>query len=114
MSGEGEKADNLMGQMETYMFLHVKESKKYQRDGQNIILNQEISFIDATLGATFEVETLDGKQEITVSSGTQHGDLIKLTGLGVPSLRGGSKGDLLIKLQIKKSSLMLSKKNYEV
>ena len=101
VSGEGEGGQFNGPNGDLYVFLHVKESKKYQRDGQNIILNQEINFIDAALGTTFEVETLDGKQEITVSSGAQHGDLIKLTGLGVPNLRSGLRGDLLIKLQIK-------------
>ena len=101
VSGEGEGGQFSGPAGDLYVFLHVKENIKYQRDGYNIILSQTISFVHAALGAKIQVETLDGNQEIIISAGSQHGDLIKIPGLGIPRLRGHSRGDLFVKIEIK-------------
>ena len=59
-----------------------------------------ISFTQAALGAGLTIPTLDGEAEIMVEAGTQHGELIRLPGRGMPSLRGGRRGELVVALML--------------
>jgi molecular chaperone DnaJ len=59
-----------------------------------------ISIVQAALGTTVQLETLDGDQELTVPSGTQPGAQIRLRGLGVPGLRSGRRGDLVVDVRV--------------
>jgi len=71
-----------------------------QRDGEHLIYDLYISFIDATLGASVEVPTLEGKAKIKIDSGTQPGKVLRLKGKGVPSLNSYSRGDLLVNINV--------------
>jgi molecular chaperone DnaJ len=52
------------------------------------------------LGCELKLETFDGEQQINVESGAQDGDTMTLPGLGVPRLRGGKRGDIIVHLQV--------------
>ena len=54
----------------------------------------------AALGALLSVETLDGPEELVVPAGTQPGRVFRLRGRGVPSLRTGRRGDLLVEIVV--------------
>jgi molecular chaperone DnaJ len=54
----------------------------------------------ATLGGELEVPTLEGKASIKIPAGTQGGTLFRLRERGVPSLNGGKKGDLHVRVQV--------------
>jgi DnaJ-class molecular chaperone len=75
----------------------VTPSKVFQREGANIIVNQEIPLTLAILGGDTMVPTLDGDLKIKVRSGTQPGTTVRLTGKGVKNLRGNQHGDLYIR-----------------
>jgi molecular chaperone DnaJ len=64
------------------------------------VLTLPIGFPQAALGAEIEVPTLDGQQTITVKPSTQHGDVLRLRDHGIPNLRTGRRGDLLVALHI--------------
>lgn len=96
--GEGGAKGGPSGDL--YVVLHVQESERFIRDGVDLILKQPISFCQATLGAQIEIETLEAKKKITIPAGTQFGHRIPIPGEGVPSLRGGARGDLFVQLEV--------------
>ena len=69
-------------------------------DGQNIIYNLHISFIDAVLGAQVEVPTIEGKAKFKVAAGTQAGKIFRLSGKGLPSVNSYGRGDHLILIHV--------------
>ena len=71
-----------------------------KRDGVNIVYDHYISFVDAVLGTTTEVPTLDGKAKIKVDPGTQGGKILRLRGKGIPDINGYGRGDQLIHLNV--------------
>ena len=66
------------------MVLYAKPHKVFKRDGVNIYLEKEISFSQAALGDTIEVETVDGTKELKIHAGIQSGTVLTLKGVGVP------------------------------
>lgn len=62
--------------------IKVKEHETMKRDGQNIVSEAKISFLQAILGATIKVETVDGEKEVTVNAGTQNNDQVVLSKAG--------------------------------
>ena len=70
------------------------------RDGNNLLYDLYISFIDAALGTTSEVPTIDGKARIKIAPGTQGGKVLRLKGKGLPDVNGYGKGDILINVNI--------------
>lgn len=75
-----------------YVNIRVKSHKKFTREGDLILSEEHIDMVDATLGTTIEVETVDGKVTMKVPPGTQSGSDFKLSGHGIPHLRGNSRG----------------------
>ncbi|MBG8552280.1 molecular chaperone DnaJ [Hymenobacter guriensis] len=71
-----------------------------KRDGNNIMFEQYISFVDAALGANLEVPTIEGKVKIKVEPGTQPGKILRLRGKGIKDLNGYGRGDQLIHLSV--------------
>lgn len=84
-----------------YVTFHVRADKHLQRKENDIISKVEISFPQAALGTTVEVETLDGRKELKIPAGIQSGKIIKLSNLGVPYLGSRSRGDHLIEVIVK-------------
>ena len=73
----------------------------FQRDGSDVICQIPLSFVQATLGDKLQVPTLDGEQTLRIPKGTQPGELFRLRGKGIPSLRTGRPGDQIIQVAIK-------------
>jgi molecular chaperone DnaJ len=71
-----------------------------KRDGVNLFYDHYISFIDAAIGTSIEVPTIDGKARVKVEPGTQSGKVLRLKGKGVPDLNGYGRGDLLVNINI--------------
>ncbi|MGH7245947.1 MAG: DnaJ C-terminal domain-containing protein [Candidatus Levyibacteriota bacterium] len=80
--------------------VEVTPSKKFQREGYNIITNEEISFSHAALGTEYDVETVDGKVTVRIPAGTQPETIIRLRGKGVPHVQGSSSGDHYIRVKV--------------
>ena len=79
----------------------VKPHPRFERDGTSVLLEQEISYAQAALGAEVEVPTLDGKVKLTIPEGTQPGAVFRLRGKGIPYLRGSGRGDQLVSVTVK-------------
>jgi molecular chaperone DnaJ len=75
-----------------YVNIRVKPHKKFTREGELILSEEHIDMVGAALGAEIEVDTVDGKVRMKVPAGTQSGSDFKLSGHGVPHLRGNGRG----------------------
>lgn len=104
--GGGERGD-------LYVNIRVKAHKKFTREGDIILSEEHISMIDAALGTEIDVETVDGTIRMKVPAGTQSGTDFKLTGHGVPHLRGGGRGAHIVSV-IVDTPTKLTKKQKEL
>ena len=80
--------------------IEVIPDKKFQRQGYDIVSEEELSFPQAALGDTIEVETVEGVVKIKIPAGTQPQTLIRLRGKGVKMLRGTGHGDHYVRIKI--------------
>ncbi len=71
--------------------IYVKEHKEFKRDGFELYSAAEISFPQAALGDTIEVDTIDGKKELVIPAGVENDKVIQMKGAGVPYLGNPSK-----------------------
>ncbi len=78
----------------------VRPDKQFKREGDDLVVNHDISYSQAALGAVVEVPTIDGSLKLRIQPGTQPGVLIRLHGKGVPHVRGGGRGDEYVRIQI--------------
>jgi molecular chaperone DnaJ len=83
-----------------YVILHVKPHAFFEREGKDLFCIVPISFTQAALGAEIAIPTLEGEHKLKVPEGTQAGTVLRLRGKGVPSLKGGAKGDLHVQLRV--------------
>lgn len=85
------------------LFLTVKVGGDpvLQREGDDIVVSQEVRFTEAALGSSLDVPTMDGKKRIKIPAGIQPGTKIRLKGLGFPRMAGAGRGDLFVKVGVK-------------
>lgn len=100
LQGEGESGLNGGPPGDLFVVLHVKDSGEFQRDGQNLFLSRKISFVQATLGHTIEVPTLDDPVQLDIPAGTQTGEVFRIQGKGLPYPGRDRVGDLLVEIAI--------------
>ncbi len=96
-----------------YVNIHVKPHKKFTREGDLILSDETISMIDAALGAELEIETVDGPLTMKIPAGTQSGTDFKLSGHGVPHLRGNGRGAQIVTVRVE-TPTNLSRKQREI
>lgn len=102
LSGEGEPGlhDGPAGDL--YVFIKVKPHKFFERHGQDVVCTLGISFVQAALGDTVMIETLEGEKELEIPKGTQAGELLYLKGAGIPSLRNAEKrGNQIVRVDVR-------------
>ncbi|MBR5582042.1 MAG: molecular chaperone DnaJ [Phascolarctobacterium sp.] len=100
VSGEGEAGAKGGPSGDLYVYLYVKPHKFFERDGTTVLCEVPIKIVQATLGADIKVPTLDGQVTMKVPEGTQPGKVLRLKGKGIPSLRGGGRGDQLVRIKV--------------
>ena len=100
MSGKGNVPER--GGVPGDLLIQIEEEAHptLKRDGNNVIFDQYISFMDAALGADIEVPTIGGKVKITIKPGTQSGEIFRLRGKGIKDINGYGKGDQLIYINV--------------
>lgn len=99
MSGKGnEIPGGIAGDL--LIVIEEAEDQVLQREGNNVIYDLHVSFIDAALGASLEVPTIDGKVKIKIDPGTQSGKMLRLKGKGIKDINGYQRGDQLIMVNV--------------
>jgi len=101
LTGEGEAGAHGGPAGDLYVFIHVEPHEFFERSDTNIICRLQISFVQAILGDKIGIQTLDGDKKLEIPKGTQPGDILRLDGEGIPSLRGGRRGDQIIQINVK-------------
>ncbi len=104
LRGEGEPGENGGPPGDLYVVIHVREHEFFKREGDDLICEIPISFVQAALGDTILIPTMGDEQgtELEIPPGSQPEEIIRIQGKGMPSLRGNSRrGDLYVRLQVK-------------
>jgi molecular chaperone DnaJ len=83
-----------------YVNVRVKPHKKFTREGVLVLSEEHVGMVEAALGSEIEVDTVDGPIRMKVPAGTQGGSDFKLSGHGVPNLRGKDRGAHIVTLQV--------------
>ena len=97
-SGEGGARGGPPGDL--YVYLSIATHPRFRRDGADLYTDVPISFTQAALGATVEVDALDATAPLGVAAGTQSGATFRLRGKGMPTVRGSGRGDLLATVHV--------------
>ncbi|MCA3486016.1 MAG: molecular chaperone DnaJ [Rhodobacter sp.] len=101
LAGEGEAGLRGGPAGDLYIFIEVKDHPLFQRDGVHLFCRVPVSITTAALGGEVEVPTIDGgKSRVKVPAGSQTGKQMRLRAKGMPALRGGGSGDMLIELAV--------------
>jgi len=82
------------------VIIEVNPSPKFQREGYDIVSEEEISFAQAALGDQIEVETVQGPVKLKIPAGTQPGTVIRLAQRGVPHVQSSNKGNHYVRIKI--------------
>jgi molecular chaperone DnaJ len=101
IQGEGEAGEPGAPPGDLYCLVRVKQHPLFVRNGPELHCEVPITYSQAALGGNLEVPTLEGKFiNATLQRGTQSGDEIRIAGKGMPNVRGGRTGDLVIHLRV--------------
>ncbi|HEY8820189.1 MAG TPA: molecular chaperone DnaJ [Dehalococcoidia bacterium] len=100
LSAEGEAGVQGGPPGNLYVLLHVQEHDVFKRDEDDIILDLPVNVSQATLGDEVQIPTIDGKAQLKIPAGTQSGRIFELKGNGVPHLRGGGRGDQIVRVRV--------------
>jgi molecular chaperone DnaJ len=99
-SGNGEAGLRGGPTGDLYVMLHLKAHEMFQRDGDDLLCEVPVSFVQAALGAEIEVPTLEGRAVIKVPAGTQSHSTFRVKGKGVKNLQDHGHGDLHVRVQV--------------
>ena len=101
LSGEGEAGVRGGPAGDLYIFIEVNSHPLFEREGLNLYCRVPVSIATAALGGEIEVPTIDGgRSRVKVPEGSQSGRQMRLRGKGMPALRGGPSGDMMIELSV--------------
>ncbi len=100
VSGKGNAAERGGIPGDLVIVIEEIQHEHLQRDGDQLIYDLYISFVDAALGSSVEIPTLEGKAKIKVEPGTQAGKVLRLKGKGIPPVNSYSRGDLLVNINV--------------
>ena len=87
-----------------YVLVRVASDSKFGRSGSDVLFTAAIPLTTAILGGEVKVPTLEGEIKLKVATGTNNGDQVTLSGMGMPKLGGGRRdrmGDLKVEFQVK-------------
>ncbi|MDN5214432.1 molecular chaperone DnaJ [Fulvivirgaceae bacterium BMA12] len=100
MSGKGNAAPGGGAPGDLLILIDEIEDQDLKREGNNITYELYISFIDAALGSTVEVPTIDSRVKIKIEPGTQSGKILRLRNKGIKDINGYGQGDQLIHVNV--------------
>lgn len=102
LAGQGEAGQNGGPAGDFYLDVHIRPDKRFERQGDDLIMKVDIPFTTLALGGEIEIETIDDKKlAVKVPAGTQIGEKLRVRGHGMPGHRAGSFGDLYIDINMK-------------
>lgn len=83
-----------------YVVVTVQDDKRFERQGKDLVAEVSLTFAQAVIGDKVEMDGLTGPLEVSVDTGTQPGDVLRVKGEGLPPLHGGPRGDLYVEVTV--------------
>ena len=100
LQGKGHPGRNGGPCGDLYIEIGVELSTTFKREGNNVYLKVQINAIDAALGCTITVPTVQGNVEMEINEGTQYGQKYRLRGKGIKDLRTKIYGDQYVIIEV--------------
>ncbi len=100
LTGFGEEGSRGGPPGDLYVVYHVKPHQLFKREEDDILLEWPISIVQAALGASVEIPTLEGHYTLQIPEGTQPGANFRLKGKGVAHIKGRGRGDQLVTIRV--------------
>ncbi len=100
VAGEGDAGVRGGRSGDLYVFIQVADNPVFQRNDSDLLCELPVDFVTAAIGGTVDVPTVTGKATVKIAPGTQSGTLMRIKGKGMPSLRGGGRGDLHVRIKV--------------
>jgi molecular chaperone DnaJ len=100
MDGEGAPGERGARNGDLLVEISIEDHPDFERDGDDLITREAISFPQAVFGDTIDIDTFDGIVEFDLPEGTQSGETFRLRGKGMPRLQRRGQGDLYVKVQV--------------
>jgi curved DNA-binding protein len=101
ISGKGWAGKRGAPRGDLFFRIHIEPHPLFQREGDDLIVEKEVNFSQAALGAEVEVPTLDGRRRVRVPPGTQSHSKLRLKNHGFPHFKGSGRGDGFVKVIVK-------------
>ena len=101
LRGEGEEGERGSSPGDLFVFIYIEPHEFFSRDGDDVLCQIPISFVQASLGADIDVPTLSGQKPFKIPRGVESGDLLRLKGEGFPRLRSSGRGDQVIQVIVR-------------
>jgi DnaJ-class molecular chaperone len=101
LAGEGSAGTAGGPRGDLYVVVRLRPHPRFERRGDDLIVEAAVPLEDAVLGGEVPVETIDGKRiAVKIPELTQNGRMIRLSGLGMPKLDTKGRGDLLVRVRV--------------
>jgi molecular chaperone DnaJ len=101
LRGEGEAGRHAGRNGDLFIEVQIEPHPVLSRRGQDLLYRTELSFVEAALGFSIQVPSLNGEMPMTIPPGTQSGAVFSLNGEGLPNLKNKKRGDLLVEVSLK-------------
>ncbi|MFY9665013.1 MAG: DnaJ C-terminal domain-containing protein [Candidatus Cybelea sp.] len=98
LAGQGGAGINGGPNGDLYLIVKLDEDPTYKRKGDDLYVDLPVSIYDLVLGAEVDVPTLSGQVAMTIPAGTQNNRLLRLSGRGLPQVKGKGSGDQYVRL----------------
>lgn len=99
-ANQGAPGENGGPNGDLFLKIHIATHPFWKREGDDLTCEISITFAEAALGATIDVPTTSGEVKMKIPAGTQGGQTFRLSGRGVPHIKGGGSGDQFVKVKI--------------
>ena len=100
LRGQGNAGRNGGPAGDLHITVTVRPHELFRREGNSVLCEAPITFVQAALGAEMEIPTIDGKVKYTIPEGTQSGTVFRLRGKGIPNLNGKGRGDQFVTVYV--------------
>ncbi|MEW6660026.1 MAG: molecular chaperone DnaJ [Thermodesulfobacteriota bacterium] len=109
LRGEGEAGRSGGPPGDLYLEVQIAPHPRFTREGKDLQYRAQLSFVEAALGSEVEIPTLNSSTRLTIPCGTQPGATFRIPGEGMPGLRGNSRGDLVVEIDLKTPTNLTAK-----
>ena len=100
ITGAGEAGDRGGPNGDLLITVRVHPHAVFERDGYNVYIDVPVTMVQAALGATLKVPTLDGLVDLKIPEGTQTDARFRMRGKGIPFMQGSGRGDMYVTVKV--------------